>query len=121
MPKLRRLALRTLPVCVCLALSACANHRPAPLYQWQNYQADVDSYFRSDKLSPDAQTLQMEEGLQKIEASGAKAPPGYHAHLGLLYGQQGRSDLFVQQIEAEKQEFPESETFMDFLLRNFKK
>jgi len=103
------------------ALTACANHRPQPLYQWQNYQADVDSYFRTDKLSSDEQIRQMEDGLQKIKASGGAVPPGYNAHLGLLYAQQGRTDLFAQQILAEKQQFPESETFMDFLLRNFKK
>jgi len=114
---IRRLALLAF---ACAGLSACTN-RPQSLYQWQNYQADVDSYFRSDKLSPEEQTRQMEEGLQKIKANGATPPPGYNAHLGLLYGQQGRPDLFVQQIEAEKLQFPESEKFMDFLLRNFKK
>ena len=62
-----------------------------------------------------------EDDLQKIQASGAKPPPGYHAHLGLLYGQQGKLDQFVQHIEIEKKQFPESETYMNFLLRNFKK
>jgi hypothetical protein len=41
--------------------------------------------------------------------------------MGLLYGKQGKLDQFAQQLEAEKKQFPESETFVDFLLRNFKK
>jgi hypothetical protein len=108
----------------CLLLSllvgGCAT-KPTALYQWQGYQNNVDAYFRADKLSPDAQAQQMETDLQKINANGGAVPPGYYAHMGLLYGQQGRLDQFAEKIRAEKQQYPESETFMDFLLRNFKK
>lgn len=106
----------------CAALGGCAaNKQAAPLYQWQGYQANVDAYFRADKLSPDAQVQLMEEDLRKIQAGGGTVPPGYYAHLGLLYGQTGKLDQFAQHIQAEKKQYPESETFMDFLLRNFKK
>ena len=101
-------------------LGGCATQQPA-LYQWEGYQSHVDSHFRGDKLSPDAQTQLMEADLQKIKATGGAVPPGFQAHLGLLYGQQGKLDQFAQQMLAEKKQFPESETFMDFLLRNFKK
>jgi hypothetical protein len=95
---------------------------PKTLYQWERYQSNVDAYFRDGaKLSPDAQTQLMEADLQKIRAAGGVVPPGYHAHLGLLYGQQGQLDQFAEQIQTEKAQYPESETFMDFLLRNFKK
>ncbi len=105
---------------VTLALGGCAT-KPPSLYQWQGYQNNVDAYFRADKLSLDAQTQLMEEDLQKIRAGGGAVPPGYYAHLGLLYGQQGKLDQFAQQMQAEKAQYPESGTFMDFLLRNFKK
>jgi hypothetical protein len=104
----------------CALLGGCATQQQS-LYQWQGYQGNVDAYFRTDKLSTDAQTQRMEEDLQKIKASGGAVPPGYYAHLGLLYGQQGKLDQFAAQVQAEKKQFPESETFMDFLLRNFKK
>lgn len=105
---------------VCSAFGGCVT-KPTSLYQWQGYQNNVDAYFRTDKLSPDAQTQLMEEDLQKIRASGGVVPPGYYAHLGLLYGQQGKLDQFALQMQAEKKQYPESETFMNFLLRNFKK
>jgi hypothetical protein len=105
----------------CAALGGCATKPPVSLYQWQGYQSNVDAYFRTDKLSPDAQTQHMEEDLQKIKAGGGAVPPGYHAHLGLLYGKQGKLDQFAEQMQIEKKQFPESETFVDFLLRNFKK
>lgn len=101
-------------------MGGCA-HRPATLYQWGNYQGNVDAYLRGDKSSPETQTQQMEMDLQKIRSGGGALPPGFQAHLGLLYGQQGRLDQFAEQVNAEKQQFPESATFMDFLLRNFKK
>jgi len=100
-------------------LGGCAT-KPTSLYQWQGYQNNVDAYFRGDKLSPTAQTQMMEEDLVKIRASGGAVPPGYYAHLGLLYGQQGKLDQFADQMQAERNQFPESETFMNFLLRNFK-
>ena len=102
------------------AFTGCAT-KPTSLYQWERYQGNVDAHFRGDKLSPDAQAQLMEADLQKIRADGGTVPPGFQAHLGLLYGQQGRLDQFAQQMQAEKKQFPESETFMDFLLRNFKK
>jgi hypothetical protein len=105
---------------VCVALVGCAT-KPTTLYQWEGYQSNIDAHFRTDKLSPDAQIQLMETDLQKIRASGRALPPGYQAHLGLLYGQQGNLDKFAQQMQAERKQFPESETFMDFLLRNFKK
>lgn len=103
-----------------LALVGCAT-KPNTIYQWQGYQANVDQYFRADNLSLDAQVQAMETDLQKIRASGGAVPPGYHAHLGLLYGKQGKADQFMAQVQTEKKLFPESETYVDFLLRNFKK
>ena len=106
---------------LCASLVGCAS-KPTTLYQWQGYQSNVDAYFRGgDKLSPDAQVQSMEEDLKKIQASGGAVPPGYYAHMGLLYGQQGRLDQFAEKVQAEKKQYPESESFMDFLLRNFKK
>ena len=101
-------------------LGGCATKVPT-IYEWQGYQKNVDDYFRSDKQSVEMQTLSMEQDLQKIRAAGGTVPPGYQAHMGLLYGKQGKADQFVEQMANEKKQFPESETFVDFLLRNFKK
>ncbi len=104
---------------ICAALGGCASQRPT-LYQWQGYQYHVETYLRGDELGIEAQTQLMESDLQKIRASGVAVPPGYYAHLGLLYGKQGNLDQFAQLIRAEKEAYPESATYMNFLLRNFK-
>lgn len=107
-------------IAVCLALGGCAT-KPTTLYEWDRYQSNIYAYLRPDKVTPDMQMLQMEEDLAKIKANGAAVPPGYYAQLGLLYGEQGKLDQFVTHMQMEKKQFPESETFMDFLLRKFKK
>jgi len=45
-------------------------------------------------------------------------PPGFHAHLGYLYGEMGRNDLMQQQFVLEKELYPESATYIDFLIQN---
>lgn len=103
-----------------LALAGCANQAPPPLYGWHGFEKNLDTYFRGDRESLDTQAKRMEDDLQKIRAAGQATPPGYQAHLGLLHGKQGDMIRFQQHLQAEKTQFPESETFVDFLLRNFK-
>ncbi len=103
-----------------LALTGCANKAPPPLYGWNGFEKNLDTYFRGDRESLDTQSKRMEEDLQKMRAAGKATPPGYQAHLGLLHGKQGDLARFQQHLQAEKAQFPESETFVNFLLRKFK-
>ena len=103
-------------------LTACANTaKEPPLYGWGNYEKNLDAYFRAQKSSPDEQLQSMQNDQQRMLAQGQALPPGYQAHMALLYGRKGDAESFKQHIEAEKQQFPESAGFMDFLLRHFKK
>ena len=111
---------RLLGILTLIAATGCAT-KVQTLYQWQGYQDNVDAYFRGDKSSPSEQIQKMEEDLQKILADGAAVPPGYYAHLGLLYAQQDRLDDFAEKIQAEKEQFPESDGYMNFLLKGLKK
>ena len=103
-----------------LSLGGCANKAAPPLYGWHGFEKNLDTYFRQDRESPDTQAKRMEDDLQKIRAAGQATPPGFMAHLGLLYGKQGDLARFQQHLEAEKQQFPESQAFVDFLLRQYK-
>ena len=115
-----RTAAKVALLALALSLGGCATKAPPPLYGWQGFEQHLDTYFRQDRESPDTQAKRMEDDLQKIRAAGQATPPGYMAHLGLLYGKQGDLARFQQHLEAEKQQFPESQTFVDFLLRKFK-
>ncbi|GAB3627890.1 hypothetical protein PTE30175_04476 [Pandoraea terrae] len=104
---------------LCSALLAGCASSPKTLYQWEGYEPQVYEYFKGE--STEAQISALEEDLQKIRASGNTPPPGYHAHLGLLYGSVGNDDQMTQQFQAEKALFPESSAYFDFLQKNFKK
>lgn len=101
-------------------LVGCATPRKT-LYEWHGYQNNLDAYFRGGQISLAEQADNMESDLRKIKTSDPPAPPpGYLAHLGLLYAQQGYVDKFVENMSIEKHNFPESTPFIDFLMRNFK-
>jgi len=98
-------------------LAGCATPYQ-PLYYWGSYQTQVYGHFKGEK-GPEEQIQALEETRQKARAEGKQLPPGFQAHLAMLYGQTGRSDRLVENLEAEKAQFPESSTFMDFLLKKF--
>ncbi|MFT0213552.1 DUF4810 domain-containing protein [Pseudomonas sp. F1_0610] len=101
-----------------MLLTACGTPRPN-LYQWEGYQVQVYERF-TNKSSPEAQIEQLEKGLNIANSKNAQVPPGYHAHLGMLYAEIGKMDQMVQQFKTEKTLYPESAQYMDFLLRNVK-
>lgn len=103
-----------LSVLIGATLAGCAAP-PKTLYQWERYQPQVYEYFKGQ--APDAQISALEEDLQKIRATGSQPPPGYHAQLGLLYSQVGNFDRFAQELAVEKDLYPESAVYMDFLLK----
>ena len=112
-PKLtRRCALTLLATAL---LTGCAA-RQQPLYFWGDYQPQIYGHFRAEK-GPEEQILALEKVREQAKAQGKQLPPGLQAHLAMLYGQTGRSERLIENLEAEKAQFPESSTFMDFLLK----
>lgn len=103
-----------------LLMTGCAN-QSKPLYHWGSYQPQVYEYFKGDGNSTEAQIIALEAEMEKARASDAKLPPGYHAHLAMLYSKVGRMDQAKQEFELEKTLYPESASFIDYLMRNFKK
>lgn len=99
-------------------LSGCAT-RPAELYQWGSYEAELYSHFKGE--APEAQIERLEAQLQTTVAHGAVPPPGLHATLGMLYTQLGKTDQGVAAIEREKALFPESAPYMNRLLARARK
>ncbi|MDR6583656.1 hypothetical protein HBH1_02866 [Herbaspirillum sp. BH-1] len=104
-----------------LVLTGCANHAQKSLYGWGNYQDQLYEHFKTEGNGNEAEIAALEENLQKIRASGDAVPPGYHAHLGMLYASIGKEDQLIQELQTEKALFPESTAYMDFLMRNYKK
>ena len=102
-----------------LILGGCATQKN--LYNWGSYQPQVYAYLKSDSTSPQAQLNELEKGLQQANSNGEKVPPGYHAHMGLLYLNTGSPDKAVAAWNREKSLFPESTQYINFLMSNMKK
>ena len=108
---------RTLLVGFAAVLVGCAHQAPKPLYDWGNFQGQLYEHFKADSSRPDDQLRLLEEQQQKAQMRGAALPPGFRAHLAMVYLRLGREVEARVQMEAEKAAFPESAQYMDFLLK----
>jgi hypothetical protein len=98
-----------------IVLSGCQT-QPKSLYHWGNYQPAVYSHFKGESV--EAQRMQLEQTAQQAQSLGERLPPGFNAHLGLLYLNTGQLDRARGAFEAEATLFPESRPYMSFLLNN---
>lgn len=100
-------------------LSACKT-TTEPLYYHGEYNKAVYTYFKGDAATPQEQIASLQKIIQDAAAKGKKVAPGVHAHLGLLYFDSGNATEGQQHFEQEKQLFPESAQYLDFLLNTKK-
>lgn len=100
-----------------LVLAGCATNKT--LYGWGQYEPQVYEYFKGE--SPEQQILVLESHLKETESKGEKIPPGFYAHLGLLYAKVGKDAEFRIMLEQEKQLYPESSKYINNLNNKFKK
>lgn len=98
-----------------LPLSACTQ-RVVLLYSWGPYQPVSYQLLQQDAVAVQEQIDAMEEHSRQAGSRGEKLPPGYHAQLGLLYAQTGNMERMRAEFMQEKELFPESAPYMDFLL-----
>ncbi|WP_439886412.1 DUF4810 domain-containing protein [Pseudomonas sp. MBLB4123] len=117
MPQQKQPYAALLTLAAATLLGGCVS-QPKPLYHWVGYQEQVYAHFKNDGSGPEQQIAALEASLQEARAQDAVPPPGFHAHLGMLYAEVGKADQVRQQFETEKTLFPESAPYMDFLLRN---
>lgn len=96
-----------------LGVSACVS-RPQ-LYSWGPYPRMQYESLQNQGASASQQITTMEAHMEKTKAS-ASLPPGFRAHLGMLYLSEGKVGLAADMWNAEKSAFPESAPYMDRLL-----
>src|SRR6266853_1440985 len=96
-------------------LVGCAQP-PKQLYHWEAFQGQLYEYFKADSSSSEEQLRLLDAQLEKARARNAPLPPGFRAHLAMIYLRLGRDGEAKQELEAEKVNFPESAPYMDFLL-----
>lgn len=97
-------------------LAGCVQ-APPRLYYWEGFQGQLYEYFKADSSTHEEQLRVLDAQAQRARASGAALPPGFRAHLAMIYLRLGRDGEAKQALEAEKASFPESAQYMDFLLK----
>lgn len=102
--------------CALVALAGCAN-RPKPLYMWETYGKQQYKVLLREADSPDEQIRALEAHAEKARANNAELPPGFRAHLGMLYLEVGNSQRAKELWSSEKAVFPEATSYMDRLLK----
>jgi hypothetical protein len=115
----RRLIYLAISILFLPFVSGCVT-KQQPLYYWGGYQTQIYGHFKGEK-APEEQILVLEQVQERAAADNKALPPGFRAHLGMLYGQTGRSERLVEELENEKKQFPESSAYVDFLLKKVKK
>jgi hypothetical protein len=100
-----------------MCLSGCAP--PHSLYAWESYESQVYAHLSGESREMQIEALERDQ--EKIAASNKPAPPGFYAHLGLLYAETGNDAKAIACFETEKTRFPEAAVFMDFLLKKYEK
>jgi hypothetical protein len=97
--------------------SGCSK-QSSSLYYWGNYQSQIHTYLKDESKDLQNQISSLEEILNKATSQNKLVPPGYHAHLGLLYLDNSQIDKFHEQLNKEKELYPESKEFISFLLKS---
>jgi hypothetical protein len=99
-----------------LSVAGCA-HAPPPMYQWGAYQQNVYQFLKHEDANPGEQLGLMQTQMEQTKVAGTRLPPGFRAHVAMLYLQLGQYDDAKLHLEAEKSAFPESAHYMNFLLK----
>lgn len=98
-------------------LVGCANQGATkPLYMWETFPKQQYASLLHEGATPNEQIRTLEAQAEKSRTTNAALPPGFRAHLGMLYLNVGNTDQAQQMWLAEKNAFPESAPYMDQLL-----
>ena len=113
--------LRTLTIAGLASLLGACAQPSKQMYSWDTYQPTVYAYLKEDGADYTVQAQALEQNVEKARATHATLPPGFRAHLGMLYLKMGDESKGIEQFQGEKIAFPEATPFMDFLMRNVNK
>ena len=99
-------------------LAGCQSTKP--LYHYGSYQDNVYEHFKNEDAAVTEQIEALEKTIRDSNRNKLQVGPGIYAHLGYLYLQSGQRDTGLGYLQKEKQLYPESTRFIDFLLKNAK-
>ncbi len=100
-----------------LSFFAAAGCAAPSYYDWGRYEESVYLVTsRPDGFDLAAEIDALEQQIEKSAAKLRPVPPGLHAHLGYLHTVAGNAGAARAHFEREKELYPESARFIDYLL-----
>lgn len=108
---------------ICLSLSFAALvgcQTKKPLYHYGSYQSNLYEHFKNEDSAVTKEIDDIEKTIAETATNQLKVAPGIYAHLGFLYIQSGQVDTGLGHLVKEKELYPESTKYIDFLLNNAK-
>ncbi len=84
---------------------------------WETFPRQQYDTLLREGVNPSDQIAALEAHAEKARAANAALPPGFRAHLGMMYMNAGNNDRARELWQAEKAAFPEATPYMDQLLR----
>ena len=95
-------------------LAGCADRS---LYYWGNYEDTVLLYGEALEGADRSKQLELlDKDVARAAQKGKPLPPGFHAHYGQLLLETGDLAGAQDQFRIERERFPESAAFMDWVL-----
>lgn len=107
-------------ITMAIALGIVGCKTTEPLYYYGEYNTAVYTYLKGEGATLEEQITALKETIELADANGKPIAPGVHAHLGMLYFETGNPQQGEVHFEQEKQIFPESVQYIDFLLTSAK-
>lgn len=105
----------------CLSLGACETGSKQ-IYYWGSYEAQLYELLSNPNGSDvGKQIRELEQDIERSEASQKPLAPGLLAHLGFLYSAQGNYQAAQALFEKEKVLYPESRVFIDRVIESMEK
>ncbi len=108
-------ALKLLSVLTLLIVGGCSTVTP-----WGNYEHNLFKYYESPETTTQFKQ-ETESHLKECERSNIKPAPGLYAEVGTLCLKQANYECAIEFYQKEKLNWPESEVFMDKLIRSTKR
>ena len=107
-----------IPLCILLCSGCASQHKPlycnSALYTESMYD------YLKDESNIDEQLEKMNEYFETCSENALEPAPGSYAHMGILYSKQANNEKAEQYFNLEKQKFPESAVYINFLMNKKK-
>ncbi len=102
------------------AFSACSTSTEPPVFYWGDYQKVVYQGF-TEENDVQEQIDTLSKSIQMANNKTWRVAPGLYAQLGMLQLKAGNRDAALQAFANESTLYPESEQYMNYLIKQVKK